>query len=218
MLSVEHKFSHMHWARKHVQFRDVQWRPVIFSYRKKFNLEGPDGLSNYWHDIRKYRLIRISIQLSGGGVMILAAFSFHGRSNFAVFNRTHNAQPHCAKLNNFSYPLKSLYLQNNEEVLFQQDNESIYTTGITQNWFRFNFICLLNWHACSLDFNLIENLWDVMVRDVYKDEKQYRNMKDLKSAKAIVWSNVTRSLCQKSVVKLIHRTCIDELQKLGGKT
>ncbi len=57
-----------------------QWRRIVWSDEKKFNLDGPDGLSYYWHDKRKRDLYFQSRQRGGGSVMVWAAFGYNGRT------------------------------------------------------------------------------------------------------------------------------------------
>ena len=64
--------NHMHW--------NNEWKNIIFSDEKKFNLDGPDGFSCYWHDLRDKNAHMSKRNFGGGSVMVWAAFSFRGKS------------------------------------------------------------------------------------------------------------------------------------------
>jgi hypothetical protein len=51
-----------------------------FADEKKFNLDGSDGISYYYHDLRKDEHIMSRRQMGGGSVMIWCAIGYKGRS------------------------------------------------------------------------------------------------------------------------------------------
>lgn len=51
-LSDEHIINRLNFALVHQTWRE-EWKNVIFTDEKRFNLDGPDGTSQYWHDLRK---------------------------------------------------------------------------------------------------------------------------------------------------------------------
>ena len=37
--------------KKPIKMEGTNWRDTVFSDEKKFNVNGPDGFKNFWHDL-----------------------------------------------------------------------------------------------------------------------------------------------------------------------
>lgn len=80
------------------------------------------------------------------------------------------------------YLLMHVHGRNYQNVLFQQDNASIHSAILTRDWFRTNFIRVLDWASTLPDLNHIEKVWGETVRDIYQVGKQYANVEEQWSA------------------------------------
>ncbi|VDL74909.1 unnamed protein product [Nippostrongylus brasiliensis] len=49
----------------------------------------------------------------------------------------------------------------------------------------------MDWPVCSPDCNHMENMWRIVVRPVYADNKQFSSDEELKRAVVAVWDNVS---------------------------
>ena len=80
LLSKSHKEFRLKWAKDHMTWNE-DWRKVVWSDEKKFNLDGPDGFAYYWHDLRKEEQIFSTRAQGGGSVMIWASFGWSEKSS-----------------------------------------------------------------------------------------------------------------------------------------
>lgn len=181
-----------------------EWKRIIWSDEKKFNLDGPDGLSYYWHDIRKEELYFSSRQRGGASVMVWAAFGFNGRTPIRFIDGRLNAQGYCQVLQQGLWPHR--WNLADAPMVFQQDNAPVHTARVTKQWLQQRNVLVLPWPAKSPDLNPIENLWGIVVREVYKEGRQYNDTNELKAAITAAWQAIPQQTLQNLVRSMPSRT------------
>lgn len=213
-LKPHHKTRRLDFAKKYVDFGET-WKKVLFSDEKKFNLDGPDCVQCYWHDLRKEEETRMSRNFGGGSLMVWGGFSFHGTLPIAWITTRMSAQDYVSLLD-VSLVDHAEDLMGSE-MIFQQDNASIHTARLTRDFFEERNIDVLDWPACSPDLNPIENLWGWLVRQVYAGGKQYDNILDLKNAIRDGWNAIPKRLLETLVLSMKDRL-VDVIARGGGST
>ena len=188
-----HKENRLKWAKNYMSFGD-NWRKVIFSDEKKFNLDGPDGFKYYWHDIRTAPQYYSKRAFGGGSLMVLATIGWAGRSELVFINGRMNSQDYKNMLEKYLVPFSGRIC--GEGWLFQQDNCSVHTSKLMAMWFEAENIAVIDWPSLSPDFNIIENMWAELVRRVYANGRQFSTVAELKRVLIQEWEEISQSYIQ----------------------
>ena len=103
------------------------------------------------------------------------------------------------------------------KMIFQQDNARIHVSKETNVWFKDSKIDVLDWPACSPDLNPMENLWAILVRDIYAENKQYNTVQELKTAIVSAWSRIEKK-CTDNLLSSINSRIFQVINRSGGLT
>lgn len=107
-LKAHHRERRLVFAKAHIDWGE-KWKTVLFSDEKKFNLDGPDCVQYYWHDLRHEKVIKMSRNFGGGSVMVWGGFAFAGQLPIAWIS---------SKMNSLNYiDLLDVSLVNDAEQL-----------------------------------------------------------------------------------------------------
>ena len=194
---------------------DDKWKDVIFSDEKRFCLDGPDGHSYYFHDIRKEELNSFNRQMGGGGVMCWGAFGYNKKSDLVLIDGRIDSKKYTNMLEERFLPFAVQMA--NENWIFQQDNCSVHVSKFAHKWFLDHAVTLLDWPSCSPDLNPMENMWGNLSRIVYQHGKQYNTVDQLKSAILESWEKITTDECRKLINSMQNRI-FELILKKGGHT
>ena len=210
-LTTVHKDLRLTWARDHMTWNN-EWHKVVWSDEKKFNLDGPDGFSYYWHDLRKEEEIFSTRAQGGGSVMIWASFGWNGKSSICFVDGRMNSKGYREVLQKHLIDIGSC--MGGSDWIFQQDNAPIHRAKVNLTWFKSQKINVLPWPSLSPDLNPIENLWGILARKVYVEGKQFRTKKQLKTTIMNSWEEINIEQLRALVESMPKR--IFEVIKLNG--
>jgi len=209
--TAQHRRIRLEFAKLHMTWK-LEWLKVVWSDEKKFNLDGPDGLSYYWHDLRKEKMFSLKRGFGGGSVMIWACFGSFGIGDLAFIDGRLNAAGYCAMLE--EYLLPSGRRCGGRNWIFQHDNASIHRAKLTQQWLQDRNIEVIEWPALSPDLNPLENLWGILARRVYANGRQFPNVESLKNAITQEWNGLSLADIQPFASSMPNR--IFEVIRLNG--
>lgn len=214
-LTKKHQADRLETAWSKVSWPLAEWRKVVWSDEKKWNLDGPDGCHYYWHDLRRAPEVFSRRQHGGGSVMTWGAFSGRGQISLAFVEGRQDAVAYQDLLGEHLLPKVPLVIE--ENWIFQQDNASCHSAGSTRAWFEANGVTVMPWPARSPDLNPIENLWGWMVQRVYANGRQFAAIPELREAIREAWEAIPLRVMEDLVGSMTNRLR-EVIMKKGGIT
>lgn len=103
-----------------------------------------------------------------------------------------------------------------EKFLFQQDGASVHRSNFTKEWMDSNDIYVFPWSEKSTYLNPIEKLWGILSSIVYKNQRQFENIEELKDCITEEWDYITSTVCN-NLISSIPRRCLQKIERSGNK-
>ena len=101
------------------------------------------------------------------------------------------------------------------DYTFQQDNGAIHVSRQTKAWLDAHHISMLEWPACSPHLNPIENLWGIVVRHVYADNRHFDSCNDLKATIKATWATIDRQTLT-NLIQSVPNWIFEVIQRSGA--
>ncbi len=147
-----------------------------------------------------------TVQAGGGGVMVWGIFSWHTLGLLVPIEHRLNATAYLSIVADHVHPFMTT-VYTSSDGYFQQDNAPCHKAQIISDWFleHDNVSILLKWPPQSPDLNPIEQLWDVLEREIHIMDVQPTNLQQLRDAIMSIWTKIFEECFQHLVESMPRR-------------
>lgn len=146
--------------------------------------------------------------------MVWGAFSALGKLELRFVSKSMDGREYQEVLSRSLLPFLRRY--HRLQVVFQQDNAGVHRSKrprrndpdfvpMMGQRFEDHGVDVLEWPSRSPDLNPIENLWGIMVRRIYDDNRQYQTVDELKEAILQAWNSIPEEIIQNLVASMQNR-------------
>ena len=105
------------------------------------------------------------------------------------------------------------YDKTNDNIIFQQDNDSKHTCHKARNWFQDHDFNVMSWPAHSTDLNPIEHLWNHLKRRLADYEEEHWSYGRVQ----VEWDKIEPEVCQ-DLIESMPRHMEAVIKAKGGYT
>ena len=223
-LSPQNRAARLAFARNHINWRQNNWRRVLFTDEVRFCIDPDDRRIRIWRGVgERYNQANIVQRDRWGGesVMVWGAIGFNQQVGPVVFNFRDGApgigvtaQRYVAQI---VRPHLVPFFQQNANHILMQDNATAHTARVTRNALGQNNINLLPHPPKSPDLNPIEHFWDRLKRDIIRMRPRPQNAAQLQAAITRAWQQTPQHVLN-TLVMSMYRRCAAVNRANGGHT
>ena len=210
VLTSLQKFKRLEFTRSHVTWSIDEWKRVVFTDEKKWNLLGNDAYISVWSQ-NKFSYSQVVETNLRKGLMVWGAISCNGGLRLVCVDERINTETYIDMLQNDFFGVVKEELPSN--FLFQQDNAPPHVSRVTKEYLEKEKIPVMDWPPVSPDLSPIENIWGIMSMKVYENGKQYKNVDDLWDAIVQAFHSISAEIYENLYNSLPKRM----IQVLEGK-
>lgn len=192
VLSQFHQNERLSFANAHVNWSEDHWKRVVFQDERKFNLDGPDGFSYYFHDLRNYERT-LSQRPRGNSVYIYLVVTAGGPICLEVSTAKLKTETWAETIIRERANIVAK-LGGNSDFHLQDYNWTANALPTTQEWLSAQSLKTQKWPTIAHDLNIMEGIWGWLIREVFDGGRKFSRKDDLIFRIHEAWSRLPMEL------------------------
>lgn len=203
VLSEFHQTERLTFANAQFSWTEDHWRRVVFQDERKFNLDGPDGFSYYFHDLRNYERT-LSQRPRGNSVYIYLVITAGGPIHLEVSTAKLKTET-CVETILRERANIVTKLGGNSDFFLQDHNWTTNALPSVQEWLNAEGIKTQKWPTVAHDLNIMESIWGWLIREVFDGGRKFSRKDDLIQRIRDAWSRLPMELISNLYTTLPER-------------
>ncbi|EDW85891.2 uncharacterized protein Dwil_GK22900 [Drosophila willistoni] len=192
VLSQYNQTERLNFANTYIVWSEEHWRRVIFHDERRFNLDGPDGFSYYFHDLRNYERT-LSQRPRGNSVYIYLVICVGGALHLEVTSAKQRPES-CIEAILRERPNIVSKLGGSTEFVLQDHNWMSHALPTAQELLNAEGLKTQKWPTVAHDLNIMENIWGWLIREVFDGGRKFSRKDDLIFRIKEAWSRLPLDL------------------------